>query len=112
MSSLRRFDRLPSTRFALPALCSLLVLFGGTSCATETQTPSPSRINEQAARAGEPGTPSTPEATSEFREISLLYSRGSYDAAIQRLQAFEKTYPTSPLLPQAENLHGLSYLLT
>src|SRR5262245_11635646 len=54
----------------------------------------------------------SPQEEQEYRDISTLYSRGAYEAALLKLQTFEKKHPKSPLNAQIENLHGLCDLLT
>jgi ABC-type branched-subunit amino acid transport system substrate-binding protein len=53
-----------------------------------------------------------PQEAAEYREAYGLYVSGSYDVATQKLAAFEKSHPQSALLPQAENLAGMCFLLT
>jgi ABC-type branched-subunit amino acid transport system substrate-binding protein/TolA-binding protein len=114
-----------SRKNAAPALFGILALFTGACATTPTEAPAAKHTTAKAAPTaavggpitpskGAPGVakPASPREERDFREIFTLYSRGSYDAAIQKLQLFDKTYPQSSLSSQAENLHGLSYLLT
>lgn len=47
-----------------------------------------------------------------YKEAQELYAKGQFEDALSKLQIFVKKNPKSPLRSQAENLLGLSYLLT
>jgi branched-chain amino acid transport system substrate-binding protein len=53
----------------------------------------------------------TPKEQAEYKQIQKLYLATAYDVALQKLLAFEKGNPRSPLMPQVRNLHGLTHLL-
>ncbi|MCM2276825.1 MAG: penicillin-binding protein activator [Oligoflexia bacterium] len=57
-------------------------------------------------------TPASTRENAELKSITELYQKGEFETALQRLGAFEKTFPRSSLLPQIRNLAGLCYLLT
>ena len=48
----------------------------------------------------------------EFNDAEKLYSAGTFDDLIKKLDTFERDHPQSKLTPQAENLYGLAYLRT
>ena len=91
--SLNKFSRV--WIFGLFGFCSAL------SWAADP-LPVPSGTTDQQAATKDNG---------EYREIYRLYSQGDYEAALKRLGAFERIYPTSKILPSVENLHGMTYLL-
>lgn len=82
----------------------LLVPFLGASCATPSRSdaPKPSQSSSRAPGLG---------AEVEFREAQDLYSNKDYEGALSRLERFKASFPKSPLLPRANNLRGLCYLL-
>lgn len=93
------------TKIAAPALICLFLL---SSCAT-----GPSQNGSFGGLPPESGTgESTAQEEREYRDITTLYSRGAYEAALLKLQTFERNHSKSGLFSQAENLHGLCDLLT
>lgn len=112
---------------AAPALYGLVTLFLASSllsCASGPKTPDAERGQNPTAtpavagpiappkRAAGTAAAASPAEERDYREIYTLYSRAAYEAAILKLQAFARAYPQSPLTSQAENLFGLSFLLT
>lgn len=53
----------------------------------------------------------TPEEISAFKEAYGLYVAGRFQPALDKLNDFEKNFPLGAQLAQAENLHGLVFLL-
>jgi branched-chain amino acid transport system substrate-binding protein len=103
-------------KIAAPALYGFLT-FVLASCATssaQSYDPAHSGPNSPMGPATAAGTAAaaSPKEEQDYRDAYTLYSRGAYEAALQRLQLFEKNYPQSSLSAQVHNLHGLSYLLT
>ncbi len=92
---------------ATRSLLVIIMITSVASCATGSSTP-----------AGDRGAMSdiiesgSEREKADFHTIYTLYSRAAYEAAISKLETFEKRYPNSPRMPQAENIHGLSLLLT
>lgn len=48
----------------------------------------------------------------DYQEIQRSWQTGNREDALKRIAAFEKKFPTSPLLPQAKNLQGLLLVLS
>jgi ABC-type branched-subunit amino acid transport system substrate-binding protein len=69
-------------------------------------------VNSPMNLEGDSTTASSPREEQDYRDITTLYSRGAFEAAILKLQAFAKNYPRSPLRVQTANLHGLCDLLS
>ncbi len=67
--------------------------------------------NPESAPLNANGAETSPDLR-EYNEVHKLYSNQVYNAAITRLEGFERRYPKSPLLSQVANMRGLCLLLT
>src|SRR4051794_30600743 len=83
----------------------------GLSCATgpsertgtEHGLPNPTAVSAPIAPKTAPGgTPGrvSPSETRDYQDAYTLYSKAAYEAAIQKLQLFERMYPRSGLMSQ------------
>ena len=100
---------------------ALWVLVG--ACATEepVQQPEPAPTPTHKAHTpriseidlSQKGLPPAPSAElHDFKEIQGLYNKQNYTSAMSKLDEFTQNYPQSTLMPQAQNLWGLSLLMT
>lgn len=88
------------------------------SCATPTQQPvtgkgKPGKVAPKGGKASSrTGKQSTvvSEDVADFKELQTLFLKGSAEATKLKSEAFLSKYPGSTLLPQAENILGLSLL--
>jgi ABC-type branched-subunit amino acid transport system substrate-binding protein len=87
--------RISSTRFLIFVG---LALFNG--CSTPPKAIDSKESIEGASEA----------ETTKFQEVQRLFLAGKFEALLQKMQSFSKSYPKSPYAPHIENYYGLTYL--
>lgn len=107
-----RFRKVQNFAFVLIA-SGLLAFQSG--CATGSRRSGPVPRPDQAPIEPLP-TPAelagSKQELNDYREIQSLYNSAQYNLALQKLAAFENTYPKSRQKGHARNLRGLIYLIT